>query len=193
MGLSLAFRIRNRLARFTPIPLHPRSFGQGISLLKDLTDANIQPNTIIDVGANIGQSAYQFACTWPRSEIHCFEPVEQTYHRICSNMSSFANVFCYRTAIGDEEGETTIHVHEESGMSSLSVKGEGQTQRIPITTLDHISKQINIDQIDLLKIDVEGYEANVLKGAQRLFDQNRIRSVFVEVGFSGSSSVPILL
>jgi len=191
MTFSLPFKIRNRLSRFSPIPLHPRSYGQGISLYEDLLRAGIEPNIIFDVGANVGETAYEFLCTWPSAYLYCFEPVEETYLKLLSNMSPFKNVSCYRKAVGNRQGKAVIHVHEESGMSSISVNEGNRTERVEISTLDHVSDHIEINKIDLLKVDVEGYEKNVLEGACELLNQKRIASIFIEVGFSGSRHTPL--
>jgi len=191
MTFSLPFRLRHRLARFIPIPLHPLSFGQGLSLSEDLKRAGIEPEVIMDIGANIGQSAYEFYFTWPSVKVYCFEPVKTTFGELSSNTDSLENVSCHRVAIGNQEGEATIHVHDQSGMSSLSVEEGSRTERVPVTTLDRIADQMGIDQIDLLKVDVEGHEMNVLKGANKMLSQGNINSVLVEVGFSGSRHTPL--
>jgi len=191
MTFSLPFRLRHRLSRFIPIPLHPLSFGQGISLSEDLKRSGVEPKIIMDVGANIGQSAYEFSCTWPSAKVYCFEPVKSTFAELSCNMSSFENVSCHRMAIGNQEGEATIHVHNQSGLSSFSVEEGSRTERVSVTTLDHISDQMGINQIDLLKVDVEGHEINVLKGANRTLSQGNINSVLIEVGFLGSRHTPL--
>lgn len=191
MTFSLLFRLRHRLARFIPIPLHPLSFGQGLSLSEDLRRAGVEIEVIMDIGANVGQSAYEFSCTWPSAKVHCFEPVRATFAQLASNMDSFENVICHRVAIGNQEEEATIHIHGQSGMSSLSVEEGNRTEQVPVTTLDHISEKLGIDQIDLLKVDVEGHEINVLKGASEMLSQGKVKSVLIEVGFSRSRHTPL--
>lgn len=73
----------------------------------------------------------------------------------------------------------------------MSVEEGIRTERVPIDTLDHISDKMSIDQIDLLKVDVEDHEINVLEGATRMISDGHINSVLIEVGFSGSRHTPL--
>jgi DNA-binding Xre family transcriptional regulator len=59
----------------------------------------------------------------------------------------------------------------------------GKTVQIQTDTVDHICSEHNVSRIDILKVDVEGAESRVFKGAQEMFSRRAVRSVFVEVYF----------
>jgi FkbM family methyltransferase len=111
--------------------------------------------TIVDVGAHIGLWAYNLApaCV----VLHAFEPVE--VHRECFKRNVLAqNVALHAVALGRERGRVNVWSNPTSSGDSW-VKGDGD---IPMETLD----SYHLGNVDLLKIDCEGYEENVLRGAE---------------------------
>jgi FkbM family methyltransferase len=177
------------LNSFFSIPLFARAHPNGLDLAHDLSEQGIKPQTILDVGANVGQSAYEYHTRWPKAEIYCFEPVQETFTQLIENVGSYAH--CVQRACSAEKGAETIYVHpDDSGQSSLH-KTRGREEKIKKTTLDGFACEHEIENVDLLKIDVEGHELKVLGGAINLIKDSKIKSIFIEVGFSGSYYVPL--
>lgn len=113
--------------------------------------------TAVDVGGHIGLWSFNLAHTFER--VHAFEPVRA--HRECfeANVTPLAlreKVELHDCALGMTEGRVSIHTAPTSSGDSW-VKGEGD---IPMHTLDSFA----LEQVDLIKIDCEGYEENVLRG-----------------------------
>lgn len=160
--------------------------------LLGLSHLNI--NVIIDVGANRGQFAHMISEFFPQAELHCFEPLEEPFREL-SRWAETQNgrVYCYQLALGELEGEMEMHWHEEHTPSSSFLTSTNtchrlypQTQvermaRIQVSTLDKALTEV-IDgstQSVLLKIDVQGFEDRVLRGAEHML--SLCKAVVLEV------------
>lgn len=118
--------------------------------------------TAVDVGAHVGMWTYNLA---PHFEcVRAFEPVSE--HRSCFAKNVLApNVIMYPLALGAERGMVSIKTGPDSTGDSW-VNGVGD---IRMETLD----SFEFDDIDLVKLDCEGYEENVLRGAQQTLHRSR--------------------
>ena len=118
--------------------------------------------TAVDVGGHIGLWSYNLAAAF--EQVHAFEPVEA--HRACfARNVEAANVTLHACALGREEGSVSIHTAPTSTGDSW-VKGGGN---IPMVTLD----SLQLTEVDFIKIDCEGYEENVLRGAVETIERDR--------------------
>lgn len=143
---------------------------------------------IFDIGANIGQTSSYLRKFFKTSQIYAFEPVNATYLELLKNVSK-DNVACYNFALGEEKGKSKIFLQQASSKNSLvnmlnQPDNNGSYEEVEISTVDAFCAENNIDSIDLMKIDTEGFGLKVLSGAKNMFEQGRIKSVFIEVGFS---------
>lgn len=165
----------------------------GCDLATDIKNKIQLPMKVIfDVGANIGQTATRFNDEYPGAKIFSFEPVLGTYERLKEKVTHMHNVSCFQLALGESNYETEIKVYtgKDSLLNSLkevSMNQEGRTETIKVVTGDDFCKKNNVDQIDLLKIDTEGYELEVLKGFTEMIAAGKIRAIFCEVGFDKSN------
>ncbi|MEP3266518.1 MAG: FkbM family methyltransferase [Hyphomicrobiales bacterium] len=136
--------------------------------------------TIIDVGANRGQFAQQFSKIFPKAEIHSFEPLPKPYQALQQWAESQGDqISTYNFALGDSSQTTKINHHvdhdvsssmlkrTDTGLSHYPVMERTQEVSIEIKRLDDIfpKRPARKDEEILLKIDVQGYEETVLKGA----------------------------
>lgn len=143
-------------------------------------------NTVIDCGANKGQFAHMIRRFFPKAELHCFEPLETPFRElsIWAEAQSI-ETHCYNVALGDEQGTAVMRHHtEHDTSSSLLSRTDHQvalfpiTEKqseivVPLTTLD-ATLEHRIDTMVaeiLLKLDVQGYEDRVLKGAENLLNK----------------------
>jgi FkbM family methyltransferase len=149
----------------------------------DLKRANIYPNTIFDVGANIGQTANYFIDHFPKAEIYCFEPVKATYAELVSNINH-SKIRSFNEGLGATIQNPTIHKNNSTGSSSLKTDDGRflETEVVQINTGENFCSQNQIRDIDLLKMDVEGYELEVLKGFGPMLKTN-VKMIYSEVGF----------
>ena len=135
------------------------------NLLKKLS-SKFKIDTIIDVGANIGE----YTCLAQKitdTEIYSFEPVAETYSQLVEKVSDVSKIKTYNLALGDFIGETFINVHDDNTISSMLNLRPNETElaKIKITRGDVFFKDIfEKNKLYFLKIDTEGFESNVLSG-----------------------------
>jgi FkbM family methyltransferase len=128
--------------------------------MKDLPHGS----TFIDVGANVGFISCALAALRPDLRIIAIEPVPHNVEALRVNVAanSLTNIDVIHAGVSDKPGE--LRFTSKGPWSSVAADGE---VRVDCTTLDHF---LTYD-ISGIKIDVEGWEANVLAGAQRLLDE----------------------
>ena len=99
-------------------------------------------------------------------------------------MDGYTNIDCHNVALGGSDGQATIYLTGQSISSSLikpnTIVG---SEVVEIRTVDGFAAKSQIKRIDLLKIDTEGLDLEVLKGAQNMLSAGQIPFVLVEVGF----------
>jgi FkbM family methyltransferase len=139
---------------------------------------------ILDVGANIGVTSAILAVLRPGASIYSFEPGPETFGFLCETVRPFGNVMASRVAMSDKPGITRFLDNATSGSAShLSINGNslgGSTIEVSVSTIDQFVKERSIDHVDLIKIDVEGFEPDVISGARETIARLR-PGVFVEV------------
>jgi FkbM family methyltransferase len=148
-------------------------------MISKLLERNVVPNSIIDVGANVGQFTVAAANLFPDVHIHAFEPLEDCTIKLQQNVRQLNHVTVYGLALGDRDGHSPMHVNSYSLSSSIlsltpahlrafPYATEVSTVQVPVSTIDKIFAGVSLTSPVLLKLDVQGYEANVLKGAKEL-------------------------
>lgn len=134
-----------------------------------LLSQSITFEEIIDVGANEGQFALMARFCWPDATIDCFEPDPSTFEKLKRNHGNDSKISCYPFALGDKEEYLDLYINENSVQNSFLIEKRyrvGETTRVPVKTLDMLYRDLNTQKKRLLKIDVQGYELQVLKGFQ---------------------------
>lgn len=165
----------------------PSRNGEEIFLRTELP--KLRGGVIFDVGANIGNWTKTVLQISPSIQFHCFEPSLPTFRQLASNNFP-SNVTINNMGLGDSEGQAELNIVDPaSGLNSLHMRrGVASFQpvtreTISLTTADDYCKQHNIDQIDLLKADVEGHELSVFKGMTRMLRKGRVKIIQFEYGF----------
>lgn len=145
-----------------------------------------QASVIIDAGANLGQTSRYILRYFRPVKVYAFEPVSDTYVKLCRNLAHYSQVRCWQIALSDSEGESVIYLHDDHTCHSLLADPQAEThgeEKIQMETLDGFCQQQSIPFIDVLKMDVQGFEMKVLQGAHKLLKESRIRFVYAEVAF----------
>ncbi len=143
-------------------------FQESVFIYKHGTDSLINKDikgVIIDAGANIGDSGIMFDRNFPDNKIICFEPEEHNLNLLQKTfeLNKPKNITVEKLGIGDEV--TTAYINNAAGGSKVSEKCEKDEQKINITTIDKYVKDNNI-KVGLIKVDIEGFESNLIRGAQ---------------------------
>lgn len=163
----------------------------GCDLGNDLNNKIRLPlRVVFDVGANIGQTAIKFHTSFSEAAIYSFEPVKSVFAHLKNNTQHFSRVQCFNVALGEKAESVEIDVFEGDASVFNSLKKEAQNktgntkETIRVTTGDQFCKEHNIAEIDLLKIDTEGYELPVLHGFREMIAAAKVKALFCEVGFT---------
>jgi FkbM family methyltransferase len=139
--------------------------------------------TILDVGANVGQTAESLARVFPNSKIFSFEPVPTTFAKLRRNTAHLTQVECVNMALGDKSGEAVITNDRDGRNTLLSVVPSKDSVMAKVGTVGDFCADRGIHRVDLLKTDTEGFETFVLKGAGEMLAKGDINFVVSECDF----------
>ena len=156
---------------------------------------------ILDVGAYRGESAIRFQKIFPNLEIHCFEPVKGPYLEMKKKFNESKNIITNNFALGSNKRSQTFFENQKKDTSSFfrvnknsewyKIKSSfydyefsKEVPNIQIDTLDNYIEDKKINFIDILKIDTQGFEAQVLKGSKNTINSNKIKFIETEIVFS---------
>lgn len=162
----------------------------GTDLFIDLKSKLSHPlNIIFDVGANIGEVSTSFSFEFSNSSIYSFEPIKKTYEVLEENTANLLNVKTFQIAFGEEEGEIEVELDSkycspQNSLLKTNLTPEGNSEKVKVNTIDNFINENHIAQIDLLKIDTEGFEEKVILGAEKSIDKGIVKLIYLEVGFS---------
>jgi FkbM family methyltransferase len=146
---------------------------------------------IFDVGGNFGQSAIRFSRAFPKARILSFEPVPGSFRKLQANIAGLGGIEAFNHGFGDVPGSFEIQIQPNAGGNTLvgTASPLGSVQ-IRLETLDAFSVKKGVEGIDLLKIDVEGYELQVLRGAVGMLARGAVRHVYAECVFAPDPVFP---
>ncbi len=152
------------------------------------------PVLILDVGANCGSTVAYYRSFWNRCTIHAFEPIPATYDKLCARFRKDNGVHAHCLALGAKDESVNIQPHHDSEQHSLLNTTGDDDIGIPVRVraLDGLAIELGLGPIDFLKIDVEGFEIEVLQGAEQLLHEKRIRSIYAECRYLRSSATQTL-
>jgi FkbM family methyltransferase len=142
---------------------------------------------IVDVGAHIGLWAMGAArLTGKVGVVHAFEPVPENHERLLRNLrlNHVENVRVAMVALSDRAGPATMYrpSYCNSGHPSLGKReGVDRPLRVDATTLDDYCTENGLERVDFLKIDVEGAELLVFRGARRVLTAVNAPAIVFEV------------
>lgn len=167
--------------------LKPKSHAPfGWEIATDLSRLfGMESPTLIDVGGNEGQTIDYFLEYFPTCRIISFEPVQEPFQTLMRKYGSHPRITIDNRALSDESGEATIFLTPNSQANSLENRTSTTdparpSQKVKVTTLDEIFDEHHLNCIDVLKIDVEGFEVQVLQGARKALQERKITAVFSE-------------
>lgn len=193
--ISFKTRILRKISALTGYAIFKmRHAPVGYDLFMDVQHRLLLPmRTVFDVGANTGQTAQEVSHAFPQAKIYSFEPVQATYERLRQNVGANPNVVCTHAALGarEEQVEIKLYPDDESVANSLNPSAMNaapgaRTETVTITTGEAYCQAHGITEIDLLKIDTEGFERPVIEGFGAMLRAGQIGAIFCEVSFNPS-------
>jgi FkbM family methyltransferase len=175
---DIARRLGNELYKFA-FPIYRPLYGIFKSyadrtereLLRKYVSAG---SVVVDAGANIGiYSQFLAKCVGPSGVVHSFEPEPNNFARLRTALSNFPNVRLNQLAVSDKTGESTLYVSHHLNVDHRVYPTDDQLRRrvaIQSTTLDDYFPPG--ERVDLIKMDIQGFELHTLRGAARVLDEN---------------------
>jgi FkbM family methyltransferase len=148
---------------------------------------------VFDVGANVGQTTEHYVRAFPCAQIYSFEPVAVTYKSLVKRVSGWPRVKTFQLAFADRNRAARIQLAALSVQNSLrnersSNSAFSSDELITLRTLDSFCAEQDISHIDLLKTDTEGFDLEVLKGAEAMLQSHRIQFILTEATFHPDDS-----
>ena len=148
-----------------------------------------KPSVIFDCGANIGFVTHKFSTKFPAATIYAFEPNPSVFQKLAKHYAEKNKIVCINSGIGSDSGKMTFYVNRNSGTSSFLPPTDFHMNNIAshtvtptevdIVKIDDVMKTHRIDHIDVLKLDIEGFEIEAMKGISNL--KHKISLIFAEV------------
>lgn len=151
-------------------------------------------NTIIDVGASDGGFASRSRLLFPKAQIYSIEALENSYEKLVKRFEGDKKFKAFNIGVSDREGKTSFFLCDNNtGSSSLLKMGDLHKEAYPhtsknteihidVTTMDQLFEKEIVEEGVLLKLDVQGAELLVLKGAESLL--KKVSVIFTEISFN---------
>ena len=149
-------------------------------LLKRVLSAG---DVVVDAGANIGiYSQFLARCVGATGVVHSFEPSPENFKRLQSATRKLANVRLSQAAVGERGGRSTLYLSDQLNVDHRTYATEGDSRRavpIDVIALDDYFKPG--ERVDLIKMDIQGYELHALRGANRVLADNPAAKLLLEL------------
>lgn len=139
-------------------------------------------DVVVDAGANIGvYSQFLARCIGATGVVHSFEPSPENFKRLQSATRKLANVRLSQAAVGECTGRSKLYLSDKLNVDHRAYATEEDSRRsmpIDIIALDDYFKPG--ERVDLIKIDIQGYELHALRGANRVLADNPAAKLLLE-------------
>ena len=153
-------------------------------------NAGIDLPIVLDVGANIGSWTSALKKIMPESEVHAFEPNSVAFIRLENRLGTLKDVHIYHVGLGKEAKRATLYFDLPASTKASLINRRlnhinitlSSSEDVQITTLDAWQHEFNVTAPNILKLDVEGYEFEVLRGGENLLKSIKV----VQFEFGGA-------
>ena len=172
-------------------------------IVREITDSSTSRRASIDVGAYTGVISLAMAQFGDNDHtVHSFEADDLNFNHLEENISSDVDgrIVAHNVAVSDHSGIAVFTRNKDHGTNHLGTPsaGNGDSEvvyEVPVDSLDNFAANNDIQEIDIVKIDVEGSDIKVLRGAEKLMSSGRIKAVITEIPLSeqGRSEMTRLL
>ncbi len=154
----------------------------------------IKNPVIIDVGAYVGDITQSYREMFPHSTIYCFEPFQESYSILKNRFQYDSKVFTLNSALNEKSGTVKFYVNKNLRTNSLFELEQEAEKNWPTSNLKQFNEEMvnsyslddfyqseNFDVVHLLKIDAQGSELLILKGAFEALRLGKIKIIYLEV------------
>jgi FkbM family methyltransferase len=153
--------------------------------------SRLEVERIFDLGANSGQTTSQYRSLFPKAIIYSFEPFSEPFNDLIKSFDDDRFVKPFQFAVTDICGSKSLYVNKSSFTNSLlpSVETIGvyeniETNEVKVITIDAFCDQEAIDEIHILKMDIQGGELMALRGARDKLASGKVHLIYTEVLFA---------
>jgi len=128
----------------------------------------------VDVGANIGiYSEFLSRCVGPTGLVHSFEPSPENFRLLSTATRHLSNVRLTQAAVGERSGKCKLYISDKLNVDHRAYKADGDSRRTIPAEMVALDDYFEPGQrVDLIKMDIQGYELHALRGAQRVLQEN---------------------
>lgn len=138
---------------------------------------------VVDAGANIGvYSQFLSSCVGLTGVVHSFEPSPENFRRLQSATRNLLNVRLSQGAVGESSGRSKLYVSDQLNVDHRTYSTEAESRQsvpIDVVALDDYFKAG--ERVDLIKMDIQGYELHALRGANRVLADNASAKLLLEL------------
>ena len=166
-----------------------------------IPQCDVKENDIVfDVGAHIGFFSY-FALQKGAKEVYAFEPNPYVFEILKKHAEMWSDkIKPFEIALSFQNGEVELFVYEKIGLgstilqnrenSSLKFNRYNESIRVKTMTLDSFVKEYNVERVDFIKIDAEGSEREILKGAKETIKKFKPRMAIAAYHLPDDKKIP---
>ena len=157
-----------------------------------------ETHTILDAGASIGDTSQLLANLFPNANVHAIEPNPPFFEQLEDLARINPRIHAHRLALSNQDGTATLRINQSEGTNSLlstsphredpygDLLATTKETDVQTKTLDTFLDLNEIEQVDLLKLDLQGSELDAIQGASGALEKGIVRAILCEVLFAKS-------
>lgn len=128
----------------------------------------VEPEVVLDIGANIGTASLYFAHRFPKAQVHAFEPMPQNFSLLERNTRGYPRIRAHPVALGETSGKAEISLSAFDGEGnyggfSFDYDEKRDLEEVRMERPSEYLPAVGVSRVDLIKIDTEGHEYKVLR------------------------------
>lgn len=194
----LGYELRNIKSPTTIGALCNRPVGSMVTILEDLRLCGLECKSILDVGANSSSWSRLAKKIFHEAHFYLIEPQIEMEDKLIAFTNEFSNSAYFLNGVGSANEILTLTMWDDLAGSSLLPKEDekllknGKQRKIEIVTIDHLIESNEIMMPELIKLDIQGFELEALKGATKTFGYTEVYILEVSLfPFSDGPGMPI--
>jgi FkbM family methyltransferase len=169
---------RGYYIRHTSVLTYGINYMTDIARIARLTGAEIR--VFFDVGASIGWTSVPALTAFPTARVIAFEPHPSTFAELTAKVGGHERFEAHNVALSEVNGFGRLFCNGGSRDSFVFADDGAQTLTVDCVSIDSFCRRSGITAIDVLKIDTEGFDLSVLRGASDMLARGGVKFVFTE-------------